>query len=157
MKLALREARPGDERAIQQVVADVLREYDFETEPDGVDADLRDIQASYIARGGTFLVLVDEAGRVVGCGGVYPFDSEIAEVRKSYLLPGVRGRGWGRTLLLRLVGDARSRGFKKLVLETASKLVAADKLYRSVGFAEVEREHLAERCDRAMELSLRDS
>src|SRR5262245_10855852 len=154
MMLALREARPGEEVAIQQIVTDVLREFDFATDPDGLDADLRDIQTSYIATGGAFLVLVDEADRVVGCGGIYPLDSETAEVRKMYFRPAARGRGWGRSLLHQLIDAARRRGFKKLVLETASKLAAADRLYRSVGFVETAREHLAERADRGMELFL---
>jgi putative acetyltransferase len=150
--LTFRDARPGDEPAVVAVVSSVLAEYGLTTDPDGTDADLRDLQASYARRGGAFRVLVREDGVIVGCGGVFPLTSTEIELRKMYLLPEVRGRGLGLALLTDLVDFARARGFRAVVLETASVLKDARALYEQFGFVETRSDHLASRCDRAFRL-----
>lgn len=150
----LREAQPGDEARIQHVVASVLAEFGWEQDAGGLDADLTDVQRSYASRGGQFLVLVDASGIIVGCGGLYPLDNETAELRKMYFEPHARGLGWGRRLLISLLAHGRAHGFRRIVLESNSRLRAAAVLYRSVGFIEVERHQLHSRCDVAMELWL---
>ena len=65
-----------------------------------------------------------------------------------------RAKGYGRRLLDELVREARRRGYRRVVLETASSLKEAIALYRSAGFTPYEREHLACRCDQAMKLDL---
>jgi putative acetyltransferase len=152
--MIFRNARPGDEPAVVAVVTTVLAEFGLTTDPDGTDADLADIQASYVDRGGVFRVLVREDGAIVGCGGMYPLTSEEIELRKMYLLPEARGRGLGLALLTTLVDFARERGFTAVVLETASVLKDARALYERFGFVETPRDHLASRCDKAFRLEL---
>ena len=118
------------------------------------DADLQDIASSYLKRGGVFRVLVDDSGAVVGCGGLYPLTNGEAEIRKMYFLPSARGKGYGRRLLDELLAEARKRGYRRVVLETASQLREAIALYRSAGFKPYQREHLACRCDQAFALDL---
>jgi len=152
--IVFRQARPDDEAAIQEIVFSVLAEYDLLPDPGSTDADIRDIQASYLARGGTFRVAVDTSGRLVGCGGLYPLSDHEGEIRKMYLVPAVRGQGLGRALLGDLVGFAKTRGYRRLVLETASVLKEAIGLYRSFGFVETPREHISCRCDQGFSLDL---
>jgi len=121
----------------------------------GTDADLADITASYLSRGGVFRVLVEPDGRIVGCGGLYPLTQTEAEVRKMYLLAHARGHGFGLALLTALIDAARARGYSAVVLETASVLKDASALYRRFGFVEATRDHLASRCDKAFRLDLR--
>ena len=94
------------------------------------------------------------AGNIVGCGGLFPVSPDSVELRKMYLLPEARGKGLGKTLLTQLLAEARRLGYKRVVLETNSVLKEAIALYRSFGFAPVARDHLADRCDQAWELSL---
>jgi len=89
---ALRDYRPGDEPEVRRIVTTVLTEYGLAPECGGVDADLEDIHASYIARGGAFRILEDGHGAIVGCGGLFPLDAEEAEIRKMYFLPAARGQ-----------------------------------------------------------------
>jgi len=152
--LRLRGARPGDEPWIKRVVGDVLSEFGFAEDANGLDADLNEVYTSYEAPGGRFLVLVDTTDTILGCGGLFPLDSQTAEVRKMYFLPPARGFGWGRRLLLELIEHARRQRYRRVVLETASQLSAAGALYRSVGFVRVERNHVSSRCDQAMALDL---
>jgi GNAT superfamily N-acetyltransferase len=151
---SLRAARGGDEAGIRRVVERVLGEFGIPTDPDGLDADLRDVQASYVTPGGCFFVLVADDGTIVGIGGIFRMDAETAELRKMYIEPEARGQGWGRRLLVLLIEHARSAGFHRLVLESASRLTTAAALYRSVGFTEYRRDQLHDRADVAMELHL---
>jgi len=151
----IRDAVPADGDAIRAVVTETLAEFGFPLESNGIDADLDDIHAAYQQRGGSFRVLVDDSGAVVGCGGIYPMDEQTAELRKMYFRPEVRGRGHGRELLVDLVETARAKHFDRIVLETASNLTAAIRLYERFGFAETKGSKHSCRCDRAFVLKLR--
>ncbi len=151
--ISARDARTGDEAAVKQLVREVLVEYGLSPDRGALDADIDDLQANYLARGGVFRIL-EEHGVVVGCGGLYPLDATTAEVRKMYFVPALRGRGLGRQLLNELIDCARAAGFEKLVLQTASPLVEARALYASAGFAEVPARHVVSGCDKGFERSL---
>src|ERR1051325_6158620 len=136
--MKLRDALPADGDAIRALVRETLAEFGFDLETNGVDADLADIREAYQHDGGVFRVLVDDAGVIVGCGGLHPLDASTAELRKMYFRPSVRGRGLGRQLLDELVGAARANGFERIVLETASNLSDAIRLYQKFGFVETQ-------------------
>jgi len=150
---SLRNAQRGDEAEIQDLVQRVLAEFGLEFELDGQDRDLVDISASYDDSGGCFRVIV-ESGRIVGCAGLCHLDNEAGELRKMYLLPESRGRGWGRMLLGSLLDEAKRRGMTRVTLESHSSLVAALTLYESVGFKAIRHDHPTPRVDVAMELLL---
>ena len=147
----LRDARRGEEAAIQELVRSVLAEFGLEFDIDGQDRDLVDISASY--SGGCFRVM-EERGRIAGCGGLYCLDDEAGGLRKMYVLPERRGRGWGRKLLGSLLDEARRRGMTRVTLESHSTLLAARTLYESVGFTVIPHGNPTHRADIAMELRL---
>ena len=152
---SIRDAVAGDEPAFRGIVYDSLKEFGLAPDPDATDADLQDLQASYVAPGGAFLVVVDDGGIVVGGGGFVPHGEGQVELRKMYLAPQARGHGLGGRLLRELIARARGRGFERMVLETASVLKEAIALYQRFGF---QRQHrpgtMASRCDQAYVLDL---
>lgn len=91
---------------------------------------------------GVFLVVRDDAGEPVGCGGIRRLPDGAAgircEVKHLFLKPSTRGRGWGRMLLDELERHARDWGAAELVLDTHHTLAAAGGLYASSGFVEIE-------------------
>ena len=91
---------------------------------------------------GVFIVLADDEGRAVGCGGIRRIgDGENGiryEVKHLYLRPETRGRGWGRLLLDDLRRRAGEWDAAELVLDTHHTLEAAGRLYTSAGFREIE-------------------
>jgi ribosomal protein S18 acetylase RimI-like enzyme len=87
---------------------------------------------------GTFLVVFDEDDRPVGCGGVRMLSPTRGEIKHLWLDPSTRGRGWGRTLLTELEVRATGLGARIVVLDTNATLEAAQALYRSSGYDDVE-------------------
>ena len=150
----LRPANNGDCGEIVNLVYGVLREYNLEPDAESTDADLKDIEQSYFERGGTFYVLEEKAGSIIGAYGLYPLDDRTCELRKMYLHSSYRGKGLGKLLLENALSEARQLGFKAVVLETASVLKEAIGLYKSYGFVECRTEHLSSRCDQAYRLEL---
>jgi putative acetyltransferase len=154
MALHTRDACNQDAERIRQLVFSTLAEYGLEPDPSTTDADLADIERHYQRSGGAFLVLVDDDDRVVGSAGLYPLSATECELRKMYLDPGYRSQGWGGRLLEQMIREARARGFCRIQLETASVLKAAIALYQRYGFAPIQAQHLARRCDQAWALDL---
>ncbi|MGA9275970.1 bifunctional helix-turn-helix transcriptional regulator/GNAT family N-acetyltransferase [Ilumatobacter sp.] len=87
---------------------------------------------------GAFLVLVDD-GDVVGCGGVHRLDGRVAEIKRMWLDPGLRGLGMGRRLLGDLESAARDLGCGEVVLDTNDALTTAIAMYRGAGYEPTER------------------
>jgi putative acetyltransferase len=152
--LRARAATNRDGERVRALVFGVLAEFGLPPDPSTTDADLNDIEASYLTRGGVFELFEDAGGNLIGTVGLYPLEAETCELRKMYLLPEARGRGLGRYVLERAVGHARRLGFKRVVLETASVLDAARRLYTRFGFQPMPHEHTTPRADLSYYLDL---
>ncbi len=150
----LRDAVDADAAAVRSVVFAVLGEYGLSPDPEGADRDLFALTEHYAADGGWFVVLTDPSGLVVGTAGLKRLDEKRFELRKMYLLAAYRGRGFGRWLLSRALEEARRREASKVLLETATVLREAVRLYESFGFRPVDHVPGACRCDLVMERSL---
>jgi|SRR5580698_1978793 GNAT superfamily N-acetyltransferase len=78
-------------------------------------------------------------GAAVGCGALkLHMDTQVAELKRMWVAPEVRGLGLGRRLVERLSAEAVSRGMVTLRLETNRSLPEAKHLYETSGFVEVE-------------------
>lgn len=76
--------------------------------------------------------------RVVGCGAIKHLDDGHGELKSMRAAPDYRGRGVGKAILLRLIEEARARGYARVSLETGrpEPFHAAHGLYRAQGFVE---------------------
>ncbi|MEZ5345413.1 MAG: GNAT family N-acetyltransferase [Pyrinomonadaceae bacterium] len=149
----VRSATNADSDSVRELVFAILREYGLEPDPDGIDSDMDDIEGNYIASGGSFEIIEDREGNLVGTFGLYPFDETRVELRKMYFLPEIRGKGLGKITLTRIIGSARDLGYQQLILETASVLKEAIGLYKKFGFREAVDPHTP-RCDKSFFLDL---
>ena len=86
---------------------------------------------------GVFLVVRDDDGRAVGCGGICRFDAARAELKRMYVVPEARGLGLGRRLLVELEEHARALGYTGIVLETGDRQPESVGLYVSAGFERI--------------------
>lgn len=84
----------------------------------------------------TVFVARDDAGRAVGIGALKVHSDELGEVKRMFTLPSVRGQRVGRMLLERIVGLARDKGLRIVMLETGTGegMAEAHRLYTRYGF-----------------------
>jgi len=96
----------------------------------------------YRAPGGTFLVVVRD-GAVLGCAGLRTITTtaygDVAEIKRMWVSPQLRGRGAGRALLDRMHDEARALGHDLVVLDSKRELAGARRLYDAAGYVEIER------------------
>ena len=129
--------QPGDDPAVAEVIRTVMPEYGacgagFAIQDAEVDA----MHAAYSAPRSRYFVLKQQ-GRVVGGAGVAPLAGAgpgVCELRKMYLLAEARGFGQGKRLLGLCLDEAWRMGFDTCYLETTSKMLEAQALYRKLGF-----------------------
>jgi putative acetyltransferase len=152
-EIFIRSATNADCENIQNLVFGILRDYDLPLDLEGTDADLGDIETHYLSRGGVFEILEDASGNILGTIGLYPLDAETIELRKMYFDKKLRGRGYGKLMLEKMIESARNLGYKKIYLETAKILKEATHLYEKYGFRPTEEKHTP-RCDAAYILNL---
>jgi GNAT superfamily N-acetyltransferase len=88
-------------------------------------------------RGAFFLARL--AGEAVGCGGFIAIDAETAEIKRVWTSPAARGLGVARAVLAALEAEARSRGFRRLWLDTNRVLKEAHAMYLKAGYRDIER------------------
>ncbi len=72
-------------------------------------------------------------GRAVGCGGVALF-ADFAEIKRMFVRPEARGRGFADAIVARLVTESIHAGLHILRLETGTEQAAAIRFYQRAGF-----------------------
>jgi ribosomal protein S18 acetylase RimI-like enzyme len=99
------------------------------------DEDLKNIETQYLKNNGDFLVgLIDD--NVIAMGALRRVDEDVAEIKRMRVHPEYQRRGYGQLMLLQLESRAMQLGYKKLVLDTTTKQVGAQRLYEKNGFTE---------------------
>lgn len=152
-EIFVRPATNRDCEKVENLVFGILAEYGLKLDKGGTDNDISDIETHYLRRGGVFELLEDARGNLLGTIGLYPIDTETVELRKMYFAAKIRGKGFGKKMLERMIERARELGFKKIYLETAQVLREAVHLYEKYGFEPTDEKHTP-RCDRAYFLEL---
>ena len=89
-----------------------------------------------IAQEVAFFVVRDD-GVPVGCGGVQLFDEGYGEIKRMYVRPAYRGRGYAKLMLDHLADYTRRNGAPLLRLETGIHQHAAIALYERAGFKSI--------------------
>jgi ribosomal protein S18 acetylase RimI-like enzyme len=126
--------RPEAREALRQYLEEVARRIDGIS----VNPSQADEVDDFAAPGGVFL-LVYRGNEVVGCGAVRTITPSVGELKRMWIRPDDRGRGFGDRLLGELVEQSRALGHETLRLDTNGALTQALALYRKHGFEPVER------------------
>jgi putative acetyltransferase len=113
------------------LVVDALREFGFERDP-VLDQDLDDPVATYAV-----LLLAIAGGEVAGSVALRDLGGDVYQLKRMYLRSALRGRGVGKRLLATALDWARTNDARVVTLDTAERMVAARRLYESVGFVRV--------------------
>lgn len=99
--------------------------------------ELAELHSRYSAPlGRSYLAFVD--GSLAGCGGLQRFEDGVCEMRRLYVRSAYRGLHIGRTLAENIIVAGRELGYRKMILDTLPTMIAAQQMYRSLGFTECE-------------------
>lgn len=83
-----------------------------------------------------YLALSDASGEVLGYGGLLVVGAE-GDIQTIAIAPAARGAGHGRRMMRALIAAAAERGVRELFLEVRADNPVAQRLYDSLGFAEI--------------------
>ena len=76
-------------------------------------------------------------GAPVACGATRPIEPGVAEIKRMYVRPELRGHGFSKQILSALEDGARASGVTRLILETGDRQPEAVSLYRTAGYAAI--------------------
>ena len=136
----LRPIAAADDAAMADIIRRVMPE--FGAVGDGFaisDPEVDWMHRAYAVDRAAYFV-VEDAGRVMGGGGIAPLlggDADTCELRKMYFLPALRGLGAGAAVMEKSLDAARDFGFRRCYLETLTGMDAAQKLYEKHGFERI--------------------
>jgi GNAT superfamily N-acetyltransferase len=91
----------------------------------------------YPARAGARFLMGIVDGRAVACGALQPLGADRAELKRMYVVPGHRGRGYAKLILAALEEMAVATGHTTLRVETGDYLPEATSLYAAAGYRPV--------------------
>ena len=108
---------------------------------DDFEREVASLPGAYSPPGGRLLLAVADgsarAGDAIGCVALRKLEQDTCEMKRLYVRPEFRGQGAARNLVEGLIGEARSSGYRRMVLDTLPSMEAAHKLYRTLGFREI--------------------
>jgi putative acetyltransferase len=137
MTIRIAEARWPDDSAI---VAALFGEYVSSLAEDisfqNVSDELATLPGKYARPGGVVLIARegDEAAGAIAYRMVEP---GVCEMKRLYVRLAFRGTGLGRELANELIYDARTQGYRTMLLDTLASMQSARALYRDLGFVPV--------------------
>jgi ribosomal protein S18 acetylase RimI-like enzyme len=101
----------------------------------GVDLSFQDFDAELADPLGVYEIVLVARG---GCVALRRIDEGTCEMKRLYVRPEARGSGLGRRLAEAIVAEGRSRGYRRMLLDTLPSMTSARALYASLGFREIE-------------------
>lgn len=83
------------------------------------------------------VVVAYEDGEPAGCGAIKEYASDTMEVKRMFVLPAHRRKGFAAKILRELETWAADLSYKKCILETGKKQPEAIELYRNNGYKSI--------------------
>jgi ribosomal protein S18 acetylase RimI-like enzyme len=84
------------------------------------------------------LLLAKYLDKIAGCVALRKLSDNICEGKRLYVRPEFRGLKIGRKLVEAIIAEARRMGYEFMRGDTISSMEAACRLYKSLGFYEIE-------------------
>ena len=132
----IRPASSDDLPQIRLLIRDYVAWIGLDLAFQEIDAEIDGLPGDYAPPGGTLLVACKD-GMPVATIGLRPFEGAVCEMKRLYVQPSARGHGLARTLVLRLVEEARALGYQEMRLDTLPMMGDAQALYAALGFVDI--------------------
>lgn len=123
-----------------EIASDLFVEYaeslDFDLSFQSFDDEVADLRRQYAPPAGCML-LAQDGVRTVGCVALRRLNERICEMKRLYVMPEVRGQGYGKQLVLSIIREARERNYDRMRLDTVPAMERARSLYAELGFRSI--------------------
>lgn len=133
----------ADVDAVRTLFLEYIRAPDWEPEfavylaQQAFEAELEQLPGPYAPPAGA-LLLARVEGQLAGCIASKPLDPPaICEMKRLFVRPAFRTLGVGEQLVRRLMVVATAAGYRRMRLDTLGSMIAAQRLYRRLGFEEI--------------------
>ena len=101
------------------------------------EAELRDLPGAYAPPRGQ-LLLATSSGITAGCVALREVDAISCEMKRMFVYEKFHGQGVGHALAKAIIDQARSLGYRKMLLDTSIRQDEAKHLYSRLGFKVVQ-------------------
>jgi putative acetyltransferase len=145
--MLIREIQQKDNVSIATVIRAIFNELDAPKVGTAyADPILDTLYEVYQAPRSVYYV-VEKGGKVVGGCGVAPLEImkpvqndniKVCELQKMYFAPEIRGTGYAEKIMEKCLEFAKTKGFEICYLETLPIMTTAQKLYKRVGFKNID-------------------
>lgn len=142
--LAIRRYQAPDNEVVKELHYAGIAQMDPGADrPDNpfIDSDLDDIEEVYINNRGDFIVGT-ENNEIVAMGAIRQVSESCGEIKRIRVRRDCQRRGYGQTVLLRLMERAAELGYREICLDTLTSNIPAQRLFEKCGFREKTREKM---------------
>lgn len=105
----------------------------------GVDLSFQDFDREIATLPGDYdpILIARWNDDMAGCVALHIIEGTVSEMKRLYVREAFRGKDIGRQLALRIIAEARARGYRSMRLDTLPSMTAAIPLYESLGFVDI--------------------
>lgn len=136
--MEIRKFVDTDGQKVKELILSILeKEYPFDRKAYS-DTDLESIGATYGGSRDTFFV-IGEQNEIIATAGIKEDSKETALLRRVFVKPSERKRGYGSQLLDEAVKFCKEKGYKEIVFRATDKMIQAIGLCKKKGFKEAEK------------------
>ncbi|WP_082341657.1 GNAT family N-acetyltransferase [Paenibacillus solani] len=133
----IRQFKSADKEIIKKLNIDGLNQFGASIGDPALDKDLDKIEELYIANGDFLVGTVDE--NLICMGAYRKVDEITAEIKRIRIKMEFQGRGYGSQILAALEKSAEYKGYTRLILDTTSRQIPAQKLFLKNNYIEFSR------------------
>ena len=139
--MLIREVQQKDNESIAKVIRDIFHELDAPKVGTAYADPILDTLYKVYQQSRSIYYVVEKDGKVVGGCGVAPLengDTSVCELQKMYFASEIRGTGYAEKIIEKCLEFAKKQDFKICYLETLSFMKTAQKLYKRIGFENID-------------------
>jgi len=141
--MPIRKFQEKDAPSVKELVNSILfKEFPLSSKAYQID-DLDSIAKAYNGSRDVFYV-IEEDNKIVGTAGIKEDTKQAALLRRVYVHPNYRGKGFGSLLMNSAIDFCKKNGYRQVIFRSTSQMQEAISLCLRKGFSEEEKLNLGD-------------